>query len=150
MQPRRCMLWSLFLGRPTAFWSWIRPSKSRPTSASCLSSGTRTNWDTVWLEETSASKPVCLFEWSVIAWIRKKVSTSCHLCLFPLKFYKNEGRHLPMKAHSILKPGSWGCSVLQTCLFFLLCVTSVWCLRTQKYPHLHHSSPADRSPAVYT
>lgn len=55
MQRRKSTPWSQFLGRPMASWSWISPFTSRLTWASCLSSGTRTNWDTAWLEETLAS-----------------------------------------------------------------------------------------------
>lgn len=75
MQPRKSTLWSLFLGRPTAFCSWTRTSKLRRMWASCLSSGTRTNWGTAWLEETSASKPGCMLGWFVIAWFREKGPT---------------------------------------------------------------------------
>lgn len=83
MQPRKSTLWSLFLGRPTAFCSWIRTSKSRRMSASCLSSGTRTNWGTAWLEETSASKPACMLGWFVIAWFREKGPTCAVYTVHP-------------------------------------------------------------------
>lgn len=83
MQPRKSTLWSLFLGRPTAFCSWIRTSKSRRMWASCLSSGTRTSWGTAWLEETSASKPACMLGWFVIAWFREKGPTCAVYTVHP-------------------------------------------------------------------
>lgn len=131
MQPRKSTLWSLFLGRPTAFCSWIRTSKSMRMWASCLSSGTRTNWGTAWLEETSASKPACMLGWFVIAWFRGKGPTRSVYTVHPLRTSRepDEGSRYSE---------SW---ILRMCVFLFL-ILPVWCLRTHKF---HRSSPADGS-----